>query len=240
MGVRPDVADRALRLVAAFEGHGGGVAAGNFDGQTLTWGDLGYNIGQGTLVPVLRRIRDLDQTGFTSIMGPDFAQLAVTGGLLFTDYVRRIVLDERGRVRRDWQERFMALYRTDAARQALREAAQRYLGKAEAIATTYAFHTERGYCLALDIAVQNGSVLPTAQRRFEDNVESHSGEEWRRLRAMAYAVADAANPRWRQDVLSRKLCVAVGRGRVHGRDYDLERDFGIRYAETWEQEGDET
>jgi hypothetical protein len=34
----PDIAERCLQLTAAFEGHGYGLAKGNFDGALLTWG----------------------------------------------------------------------------------------------------------------------------------------------------------------------------------------------------------
>jgi hypothetical protein len=51
---------------------------------------------------------------------------------------------------------------------------------------------------------------------------------------MARAVASAANPRWYDDVLARKLCVAVGQGVVHGRAYNLMADFGVDYTQEWE------
>jgi hypothetical protein len=39
---------------------------------------------------------------------------------------------------------------------------------------------------------------------------------------VANAVADAAQPTWREDVRTRKLAIANGKGTVHGHDYVLE------------------
>lgn len=49
-----------------------------------------------------------------------------------------------------------------------------------------------------------------------------------RLRIIAKQRAMAANPRWRDAVLARKLCIANGSGAVHGMNYDLAAQFGIR------------
>ena len=43
---------------------------------------------------------------------------------------------------------------------------------------------------------------------------------------MARAIAPQGG-RWAADVLSRKRTIALGAGVVHGRPYNLERDFGI-------------
>jgi hypothetical protein len=45
---------------------------------------------------------------------------------------------------------------------------------------------------------------------------------------VANCVAEASNPEWAEDVRRRKLCIANGRGVVHGTDYDIEAQFGIR------------
>ena len=65
--------------------------------------------------------------------------------------------------------------------------------------------------------------------RFWGTCQAHHHPEWERMRILAHVVADMANPRWRENVRARKITIAVGNGRVHGRDYILERDFGIRY-----------
>jgi hypothetical protein len=42
--------------------------------------------------------------------------------------------------------------------------------------------------------------------------------------------AEAANPKWVEDVRTRKLTIADGEGTVHGRVYDLQEQYGIGLA----------
>ncbi len=51
--------------------------------------------------------------------------------------------------------------------------------------------------------------------------------ETERMKIIAQRRADAANPRWAEDVRARKLCIAKGQGIVHGVRYSLEEQFGI-------------
>ena len=50
----------------------------------------------------------------------------------------------------------------------------------------------------------------------------------KKLESIANRRAEAANPRWIDDVRRRKLCIARGGGVVHNITYDLEQQFGIR------------
>jgi len=237
--VRQDTADKCLRLTAAFEGHAGGIAAGDFDGQVLTWGPLGFALKSGGLYAVLRRIVELDPAA----LPPAFADAVRLGREATILWVRSFVHrpGDAARIRPDWQQRFIALYSHPAAQQAFREASDRYLRKAEAVARAFQFRTERGFAFALDTVVQNGSVQPSAlpiweqvKRRFAAQPDHGGDQEWVRLKALAYAVSEVARPQYRADVLSRKLAIAVGAGWVHGRFYDLDRDFGIDYGQGWE------
>jgi len=120
--VRQDTADKCLRLTAAFEGHGGGIAAGDFDGQVLTYGPLGFALKSGGLHGVLRRIVELDQAALPPAFG-DAIKLGRDATVLFVrSFVHRP--GDPGRVRPDWQQRFIALYSHPAARQAFRAAAR--------------------------------------------------------------------------------------------------------------------
>jgi len=51
--------------------------------------------------------------------------------------------------------------------------------------------------------------------------------ELERMKIIANRRAEAAKPRWVEDVRARKLCIASGAGEVHGIPYDLEAQFGI-------------
>ncbi len=59
------------------------------------------------------------------------------------------------------------------------------------------------------------------------NLPDEADEE-ARLRIVANRRAEASNPRWVEDVRTRKLTIARGKGTVHGMQYDLEEDYGIR------------
>jgi len=88
-------------------------------------------------------------------------------------------------------------------------------------------HSERAVALMFDTNVQNGGIGPDAQKMIKQefqalqltgNVEY---DEVARLRIIANQVADASDPRWIEDVRTRKLTIANGKGVVHGIHYDL-------------------
>lgn len=237
--VRPETAEKCLRLVAAFEGHGGGYAAGNYDNQVLTWGQIGHALRSGSLYFVLRRILELDPAALPAALAGALRQGKQATIAFVLDHVLRS--DVPSKVRPDWQAQFVALYHLPAAQQAFREAADRYLRKAAAIAHAMNLRSERGFALALDVAVQNGSIrfraVPIWRRirlEYRARLDHPTEQEWVRMKALAFAIADVAIPRWRNDVLERKLTIATGQGRVHGRFYVLDRDYGIDYSQAWE------
>lgn len=52
--------------------------------------------------------------------------------------------------------------------------------------------------------------------------------EVEKMKIIAYRRAEAAHPRWVEDVRARKLCIAKGEGMVHSIRYNLEEQFGIQ------------
>jgi peptidoglycan hydrolase-like protein with peptidoglycan-binding domain len=92
--------------------------------------------------------------------------------------------------------------------------------KAVKDARALGLETMAGYGLMFDIAVQNGGW---GQRHLTHyNKQSQDGTQESRLRAIARAVADAADPKWRADALSRKMVFANTAGKVHGSNFDLD------------------
>lgn len=236
MKARASTIRKSMRLIEAFEGYR--VLAGNFDGQVLSWGVLQWNIGQGTLPPLLRRIITLDPAGAREALGDDLVDATMHSPQALERFARERILSANGGAKTKWQRAFDRLGLLDAAVAAQAEAAEVYHRRAESICEEFAFASERAYCLALDIAVQNGSVQASDRRLYQQHAERMarvSGRleselaEWERMKALAHAVADDASPKWRRDVRDRKLTIALGQGWVHGRQYDLEGDFGIRY-----------
>ena len=47
------------------------------------------------------------------------------------------------------------------------------------------------------------------------------------MQIVANRRTEASNPRFVEDVRRRKLCIAEGKGVVHGISYDLEKQYGL-------------
>jgi len=87
--------------------------------------------------------------------------------------------------------------------------------------------TELGLGLAFDVHVQNGGIQPKAKVEIDRHMTQHPMEREHDLRvAIAHAVANSSDPRFHQDVLSRKLALATGAGNVHGGFFVL-RNWGL-------------
>lgn len=239
--MKPGLAKKLIRLTAAFEGGG---LAGDFDGQVISWGALQWNLGQNTLQPVLRRIYQLDLVGTQLAMGTAYCAALKNDNDLYR-FARAEILGGGKEPAKPWVEKFSKLSRLEAAAQAMAEASQPYLNGAMSLANACRIDTERGLALCLDIATQNGAPRSSHIFEYKDDLEQFRKKyhekrrwyeiaEWQRLKVLAVAVADLANPRWRQDVLDRKLTVALGKGVVHGRKYNLEKDFDISYFRAWQ------
>lgn len=232
--LRADLPGKLLRLAEQLEGSAFGRAAGNFDGQLLSWGALHWNAGQGTLRPLLDDIIQASERARKTV-GMPFT-VALHNDTLFKAFIQRNILDDRGRVTKEWERILEDLYELPEAKSAMIRHAQRYLDNAAAHAVALGFHTERGLALCWDICVQNGRIDPGDWNHYLDAVllDEH-WPEWRRLKALALAMAKGSNPKWAGDVKVRKMMIALGQGRVHGAELDMERDFGIRYWADEEQ-----
>lgn len=225
MILKPSLRAKLMQLIEAFEGSGTGAAAGNFDGQLLSWGALHWNFGSGTLQPLLLDIMD-----HTDILMTPFDQLREGSTPTLSWLQNHGVLDSRGNVTMEWQARFRAYYSDPRVRTIMVRHAEPYFERAWRLALAFGFVTERAFALCMDIVVQNGSVDPVDFNSYLQYLAAYEpNEEWQRLKALAHGMADGSNPVWSSDVRSRKIAIAVGEGIVHGRLYNMERDFGIRY-----------
>lgn len=229
--LKEDLKEKLMRLIDYFETGGRwGLVAGNFDGQFLSWGPLQWNVGQGTLLNVLRKI---PQNLIVKYLGQDFYNNLSSNDAL-RKFVVSNVLNSDGSVKRDWAKRFYDLAFEKEVIKVFIDSAEFYFSNAIKLVLALGFETERGFALCFDIAVQNGAPrkdhINEYRRREQAQKPQH---EWERLKILANVVADLANPRWKNVVLMRKLFIAVGRGRVYGRDLELEKDFGISYNRKW-------
>jgi hypothetical protein len=108
-----------------------------------------------------------------------------------------------------------------------------YYGRGLRLCQAYGLWSERGRALMFDISVQNGSIsdstkgLILADFGKLDPSLSPEQAELAKMRIVANRRAEAANPKFVEDVRTRKLCIAEGKGTVHGLVYDLEAQFGL-------------
>ena len=229
MKINPELAPKLMKMITAFEGGG---LAGNFDGQILSWGALQWNLGQNTLGAVLRRIHALEPKLVEMEMGARFCA-AISSDASLVEFARREILGGLQTPSRLWRERFSRLAALKVTPRVWGEFAQSYLDNAVKLALACDFQTERGLALCFDISVQNGAPRADHIQKYKWSKKIFEVLEWQRLKVMANAVADCANPQWHDDVLSRKLTLALGQGEVHKKNYNLERDFGISYSRKW-------
>lgn len=229
--------EKCFALTAAFEGGGYTALAGNFDGQGISFGVIQFNLGRGTLQPLLLAMYRLHPAAFArcctvAVQGRtqdvtssllELIGLSPTQGVAWA----KARQDAGGRFRPEYTH-WVTIFRhlgTEPEFQAVQRAkAEPYMVTARGIVARYGWRSERALALAFDIAVQMGSVGPGARLRYAR--ASRGLGELAQLAAMAKAIAPQGG-RWARDVLSRKLAIALGAGVVHGRSHHLERDFGI-------------
>lgn len=225
----PALFERVLAVTAAFEGHGFGIIAGNFDGAWLTWGIIGFTLKHGEIQALVLDLWARDPAAVRAAFGERTDELL---GLLARNrpaeleaWANRIsVMPGKVRVIEPWRTGFQTIGANPLMQQLqMQRAMTRYFEPGLATATRFFLKTERGIGLAFDIHVQNGSVKPAAEAAVRARLGADlSGVREADIRvALATAVADAAIPKYREDVLSRKLAYATGEGTVHGEPFRL-------------------
>lgn len=239
--IKGDIPSRCLALTGSFET--GQLApecfaavAGNFDGQGMSFGALQWNFGQGTLQPLLQEMFDNHQDISQKIFGADLEELqrAIKGGKQ-SSISFAVSIHDAGKktITTRWREMFRLLGLTPEFQAIETKGAAAYYGKAVRLCKDYNLWTKRGLALMFDISVQNGSIPDTVRKLIVEDVGKLSPNlspeemEVSRMRIVANRRAEASNPNFIEDVRKRKLCIAEGKGVVHGITYDLASQFGL-------------
>ena len=244
-----DLATRCLALTGAFE-TGVGVpdcfcgVSGDFDGQGISFGVLQWNFGQRSLQPLLQEMTSEHPDVARGIFGPHLNALeeALRGSHEdLMNFARSVQHPVKHTVFEPWRGYAKALGRTPEFQRIQVKHATRGFQQALTMCRDYGLWSERGVALMFDIVTQNGSIRNITRAQIAADFEllpealPDTEREVRKLEIIANRRAEAANPRWIDDVRRRKLCIARGAGNVHGISYDLEEQFGIRlhrYAES--------
>lgn len=226
----------ALETGAPFPACFAGLA-GDFDGQGLSLGALQWNLGQGTLQPLLGRMARLHPQVLQEVFASHYPELLA---VLQTDRPGQLVwarsLQDRQsfRLSEPWRGFFQALGQRPEFQQVQVEFARPLYQAALGLCQEFGLWSERAVALMFDIKVQNGGISRWVKARITQDFArqktwgSRPEEEVARLRIIARRRAEAAQPRWVEDIRARKLTIAEGQGIVHGRYYHLEGQYAIR------------
>lgn len=247
---RKPLAMRCLEATATFETsrtppHCYGVAAGNFDGMGMSWGALQWNPGTGTLQALMLDIEARHPGLIVKHLG-DLGGSMLDVFRSTTDRKKHIAWAESFQTRTangslvitgQPEAAFMALGLQPEVQAAQMRSAAGYYRRALSWMQPLGVQSERAVALLFDIAVQNGSIgeqtwdaIMEAQKAVPVLSERRT-QQWEAavLRSVARLRAEAALPRWRENVLARKMALADGYGIVHRRTY-REEDFDIQLA----------
>jgi hypothetical protein len=212
--------------------------AGSFDGQGISFGALQWNLGQGTLQPMLLQMDSQHSDVIDSLFGNNAGVLRNVLSQGAGDQMNWAlsIQDSTHHIQPPWHDQFVALGLSDEYQQIEVAAAQQRFSAALSWCPTYGISSQRGVALMFDINVQNGSISQATKALILQDISQlqpsgdPSQDEVNKLTIIANRRADAAAPPYQEDVRTRKLCIANGQGTVHGVAYDLENDFGITLA----------
>lgn len=231
----PEISIRCLDVTAAFEGHGFGMVAGNYDGALLTWGIIGFTLRYGQIQQLVSAIWSRDPSAVKAAFGDETERLLelMTKGdkaalEVWADSIS--IPPSKHAVLEPWRSAFMRLGTNVLMQEIQLEAARdRYFNPCLETAARLSLKSELGIALAFDIHVQNGEVsqkIEDAARAMVGGTFSLVPEEKIRI-ALANAIANDSIDTYREDVRSRKLTLSTGRGTVHGEPFILE-NWGLQ------------
>lgn len=264
----------ARSITSLYEG--GGVT-GDFDNQGLSLGYLQWNIGSGTLQPLLKHMADGGNT--SKIFDKIFEENVETeddNGNMVTGKMSEILRDvlekdlpsqikwaksinNNNEIINPWKKAFNKLLNNREFIKIQDNYAKPYLESAKNIINDKDFgvKTIRGYALAFDIVVQNGSIKSSAKKLIKEalegkrnmltdynnpaltenqkfvvnelnkRLEKTTDNNLRKMYYTAAAVAISSKDEFIKDVWGRKSTIISGTGRVHGMNLDFNKRLGL-------------
>lgn len=233
---------RCLALTGTFE-TGRGIPdcfagiTGDFDGQGISFGVLQWNFGQDSLQPLLKDMINQHRDIIEGIFNEYFPVLETalnSDKEELMEFARSIQHPVRHFIYEPWRGMFKSLGRTKEFQNIETKYARGVYEKSIELVNDYQLWSERAVALMFDIKTQNGSIRQvTKEQIFADylNLPEDLPEETleiEKMKIIANRRAEASNPRWIEDVRKRKLCIANGSGEVHGINFNLKEQFGIR------------
>lgn len=209
--------------------------SGDFDGQGISLGVCQWNFGQRSLQPLLKEMDESHPDVVVLVFhdrSAEFRAVLTESLAAQLDWCRSIQ-DAQNRVREPWRGLLKTLCRRPEFQTIQATHAQGLLTAARALCGDLGVRSQRALALLFDIKVQNGGIGQIVEAQIHSDFGSLSEapgtpeHEIARLRIIANRRAEAANPKWVEDVRARKLTIANGSGVVHGTTYLLAEQFGI-------------
>jgi hypothetical protein len=205
---------------------------GDFDGMGISFGALQWNVGQGTLQPILLQmfsqhadvVRNIFHEYFDTMA--QLARAALADQLAFTRSIQT-----RGALHEPWQGMLTTLGRTAECQSVQTDHVSGVFQQALQMCGDYGVVSERAVALMFDIATQGGSIAGPVRAQimgdFAQLPANDPGSEAAKLCIVANRRAASSMPQFVDDVRTRKLAIANGSGTVHGIFYDLDDMFGL-------------
>jgi len=204
--------------------------AGDFDGAGISFGIFQWNIGQNTLQPLLKQFFTRHESIAKNIFGLKFDEFK---GLLAKSLAEQLdwakKIQSKNKLLPPYDSLFKNLGLTKEFQDIQIESAKFYFDRGVKMANEYGLKSEVGIALMVDIAVQNGSINSATKNLILKEIEQKGfkDNEKEKMRIIANRRAEAANPKWIEDVRKRKLMFVEGGGAIHGINYKLSEEYAI-------------
>lgn len=221
--------EKCYAITGAFEGSGGfSNMTGSFDGMGISLGILQWNFGQGTLQPLLRAFYANGPQTFVkccTVNGVDYSPVLLAASKM--DTAKAVgwakTIQHNNVINPIWRMIFKSLGDNEVFQHVQMQFGEKGpMAIAKRDMEKFGVKTERALALFFDIAVQNGGVRLKHELLVD---KTKTGNEL--LESIARAVAACAREEYSSDVLSRKMCIVKGFGKVHGVNYNLFEKYGL-------------
>ena len=225
-----DAINTAINITSTFEG-GFSAIAGNFDGAGMSLGGIQFNIGSGTLQPLLKDILDQNRPLVVSIFGENKTR-CIENMLSLSSIAEQIQwaisIQNDNVIETTWKNAFIALCETDDfINIQMYYIKEDYAPLALADFKRFNFTTLRAYSLMFDIAVQCGGIdLKTELPEIESQI-SKTDNDIRKMTIISNVVAEHSSSSFIENVRARKLCITNGTGTVNQTKWELNTQFGL-------------
>lgn len=253
----PELFERCLNITSSFEGTGYTKIIGSFDGNKtiLTYGKIGFTLGYGDLIQLLINIYAKDSNAIYKSFG-EYNGYILTGLIInyiktqnMNDFIKwgLSIQDSKFNVSHKWKQGFDALGRTKIGEDCQKELAKTiYWSRATSLAEKFCLNEELSFGLLYDACVQGFSKKTegivsseifdekTIIKAYYKEIKSmgiHASNilsEQEKRKMIATINANTCNPRWKNDVWSRRKLFITGSdvSEVHGIKYCL-KNWGL-------------